>query len=312
MATVTLAESAKLTQDDLVSGVIENIITTNQMFQLLPFDGFSGNALSYNRENALGGVGVAGVGTDLSASGTTYKDPATFTKVSASLTKIIGDAEVDNLIQATRSDSGNNQEAIQVASKAKHLGREYQRMMINGSGTGNEFAGMAALCPASQTFTAGANGAPLSFELLDQATDAIEDKDGQVDYITMNKRSRRKYRTLLRALGGASISEVYKLPNGYEVIAYSGYPIFANDWITNDEVQGSETAATSIYAGTLDDGSRKYGIAGLTSEVESGIRVIPVGESETKDETITRVRWYCGFALFSEKGISRIKGINAE
>lgn len=309
MATVTLAESAKLTQDDLVSGVIENILTTNQMFQLLPFDGFSGNALSYNRENAMGGVGVAGVGTDLSTG--TFKDPATFTRVSASLTKIIGDAEVDNLIQATRSDSGNNQEAIQVASKAKHLGREYQRMMINGSGSANEFAGLAALCASSQTFEAGANGGSLTFELLDQLTDSIEDKDGQVDYVTMNKRTRRKYRVLLRALGGASITEVYRLPNGTEIIAYSGYPIFANDWITNDEVQGTETAATSVYAGTLDDGSRKYGIAGLTSEQESGIRVIPVGESETKDETITRVRWYCGMALFNERGLSRLKGVNA-
>lgn len=309
MATVTLAESAKLTQDDLVAGVIENILTTNQMFQLLPFDAFSGNSLAYNRENAMGGAAVAGVGTDLSTGA--YKDPATFTRVTASLTKIIGDAEVDNLIQATRSDSGNDQEAIQIASKAKHLGREYQRMLVNGSGTANEFAGMSALCPASQTFSAGANGGPLSFELLDMATDAIEDKDGQVDYITMNKRSRRKYRTLLRALGGASITEVFRLPNGDEVIAYSGYPIFANDWITNDEVEGTETAATSIYAGTLDDGSRKYGIAGLTSEVEAGIRVIPVGESETKDETITRVRWYCGFALFNEKGISRVTGVNA-
>jgi len=62
MPTVTLAESAKLAQNELIAGVIENIITVNRMFEVLPFDGISGNALAYNRENALGPVATVGVG----------------------------------------------------------------------------------------------------------------------------------------------------------------------------------------------------------------------------------------------------------
>ena len=62
MATVTLAESAKLAQDELVAGVIENIITVNRMFEILPFDGIEGNALAYNRENALGAIANFGIG----------------------------------------------------------------------------------------------------------------------------------------------------------------------------------------------------------------------------------------------------------
>ena len=309
MASVTLAESAKLTQNELVAGVIENVITTNQMFQILPFDSFSGNALAYNRENALGSAAVAGVGSDLS--GASYKAAATFNQVSTSLTKIIGDAEVDNLIRVTRSDGGTDQEAIQVASKAKFIGREFQRMMISGSGASNEFSGLATLTPSGQTVSAGTNGGALSFTLLDELTDNVIDKDGMVDYIVMNNRSLRQYRVLLRALGGASITEVYTLPNGSTVQAYSGYPVFRNDWIPSDEVQGTATTTSSVYAGTLDDGSRSYGIAGLTSEIESGIQVVPVGESENKDERITRVRWYCSLALFNEKGISRLKGLTA-
>ena len=306
MASVTLAESAKLSQNDLAAGVIENVITTNQMFQLLPFDGITGNALAYNRENALGAAAVAGVGTTL---GSTHKNAATFTNISTSLTKIIGDAEIDNLIQATRSGDGNDQEAVQIASKAKNVGRQYQRMLINGSGASNEFAGLAALCPTSQTKNVATNGGALTFELMDEAADLIKDKDGMVDYVTMNTRTRRKYRSLLRALGGASISEVFTLPDGREVIAYSSYPIFANDWIPINETQGTASNTSSIYMGTFDDGSRAYGIAGLTAESEAGINVVFVGESETKDERITRVRWYCSLALFNEKGVSRIKGI---
>jgi len=49
MASVTLAESAKLAQDELVAGVIENVITVNEMFELLPFDGIDGNVSIHTR-----------------------------------------------------------------------------------------------------------------------------------------------------------------------------------------------------------------------------------------------------------------------
>ena len=51
------------------------------------------------------------------------------------------------------------------------------------------------------------------------------------------------------------------------------------------------------------------GIAGITAANASGIQVVPVGESETKDETITRVRWYCGLANFSELGLAKANAI---
>jgi hypothetical protein len=62
MASVTLAESAKLGQNELVAGVIESIVTVNRMFEILPFDGINGNALKYNREALLGPVATVGVG----------------------------------------------------------------------------------------------------------------------------------------------------------------------------------------------------------------------------------------------------------
>ena len=68
-------------------------------------------------------------------------------------------------------------------------------------------------------------------------------------------------------------------------------------------------AATTFFAGNFDDGSREVGLAGLTAQVESGIRVKDVGESETKDERIWRVIWYAGLALFSEKALACGSGI---
>jgi len=307
MPSVTLAESAKLAQDDLVAGVIENIITVNRMFEVLPFDGISGNALAYNRENVLGDVQVAGIGDTITA-----KAAATFTQVTSTLTTIIGDAEVNGLIQATRSSDGNDQKAVQIASKAKSCGRRFQDMLVNGTGASNQFGGLLSLVDASQLIGAGnaaANGAPLSFADLDALIDQVTDKDGEVDFITMHARTLRSYMALLRSLGGANIGDVTTLPSGKTVPAYRGIPIFRNDWLPVNQTRGTSTNCTTVLAGTFDDGSRTHGIAGLTAEQASGIMVEEVGVSETRDETITRVKWYCGLANYSQRGLAALNGV---
>jgi hypothetical protein len=305
MASVTLVESAKLALDDLVAGVIENVITVNRMFELLPFEGIDGNSLQYNRENVLGDVQMSGVGTAITA-----KNAATFTKVNSGLTTIIGDAEVNGLIQATRSGDGNDQKATQVASKAKSAGRKFQDQMINGDGTGDNMTGLLGLLPAGQTITAAANGAALSFDLMDAMLDLVLDKDGEVDYIMMPARTIRAYLALLRGLGGTTPGDIYTMPSGKQIPAYRGIPILRNDWIPTNQTQGTAAGVTTtMFAGTFDDGSRTHGIAGLTAATDAGMHVKEVGESETKDESITRVVWYCGLALFSEKGIAAVKGL---
>lgn len=303
MTSVTLAESAKLAQDDLVAGVIANVITINQMFELLPFDGIDGNSLAYNRENVLGDVQMLGVGGTITA-----KAAATFTKVNSNLTSIIGDAEVNGLIQATRS-AETDQEAQQISSKAKSAGRQYQNQLINGDGTGDNFSGLLALCAASQKVDTGTNGNNLTFEFMDNMLDLVIDKDGQVDYLAFPARTIRSYKSLLRGLGGASMDDVYELPSGARVISYSNVPIFRNDWIPVNQTKGGSTNTTTLFAGTFDDGSRTMGIAGLTASNAAGIVVEDVGIHQSKDETITRVKWYCGLALFSEKGLAAADGI---
>lgn len=304
MSTVTLAESAKLTQDDLVAGVIENIITVNQMYEMVPFRGITGNSLAYNRENVLGDTQFLGVGGTITA-----KNPATFTKVNADLTTIIGDAEVNGLIQATRSDY-TNQEAAQVASKAKSAGRQFAQGFVTGDGTGDSFEGLINLCPASQTLDTATNGEALSFERMDELIDAVTAKDGQVDFLMGHSKLVRKYKSLLRALGGATIDDMYELPSGMQVIAYSGVPFFRNDYVPTDQTQGTGTALTTLFAGCWDDGSDKVGITGITAEQAAGLVIEDVGVSQTRDETITRVKWYTGMALFSEKAIAMVPGLS--
>jgi hypothetical protein len=322
MASVTLAESAKLAQDELVAGVIESIVTVNRMFEVLPFDGIDGNALKYNREALLGPVATVGVGdTDGvigsgAAAGSNLverqaaKNAATFTEVTASLTTIMGDAEINGLIQATRSSDGNDQTEVQIASKAKSAGRKYQDMLVNGDGTNETFPGLLALCPAAQTVPAVAvNGDALSFAVMDEVADLVIDKDGDVDYYAMHRRTIRSFKALLRALGGAAINEVLQLPSGKTVPVYSGVPIFRNDYLPVDQTEGATTTATTFFAGTFDEGGRQHGIAGLTAARDSGIGIEDVGTHFEKDERVWRVKWYSGLALFSELGLACASGI---
>lgn len=310
MPSVTLAESAKLCQDDLVAGVIENIITVNHFFHVLPFDTIDGNALAYDRENALGDVDVYGVGDTITA-----KAPATFNQVTSSLTSIIGDAEVNGLIQATRSGI-NNQEATQVGSKAKSCGRKYQDMLINGTGLNNQFSGLLGLVDSSKIIYQDVSGngvttdgGSLTFAKLDELIDLVTDKDGSADYLMMSDRTIRGYFALLRALGGASIGDAVTLPSGLTIPAYRGIPIYKNSWMPKTQTRGASTDCTTVFCGTLDDGSRTHGIAGLSAVNSNGIVVEDVGVSETKDETITRVKFYCGLALFNLNGLAALSGV---
>lgn len=305
MASVTLAESAKLSQNDLVAGVIENVVTVNPIYQFMPFDAITGNALAYNRENALGDVQTLGVGDTITA-----KAAATFTQVTATLKTIVGDAEVDHFIETTRSNI-NDQKAVQIASKAKSVGRKYQDLLVNGNDStdANAFDGLLLTCSSGQKTTPSTDGDNLSFDIMDALLDKVTAKDGQVDFIMLHSRTLRSYFALLRALGGASIGETVTLPSGIQIPAYRGVPLFRNDWIPINQIQGGTSTCTSMIAGCFDDGSRKVGISGLTSETNSGIFVTDVGESETKNEIITRIRFYCGLAVFSDLALAVAPGI---
>ncbi|MCY1042719.1 hypothetical protein OV208_15450 [Corallococcus sp. bb12-1] len=304
MPSITLVESAKLCKDDLLAGVVETIITTDRLYERLPFDELEGNSHTWNKESVLGDVQVLGVGGTITA-----KNPATVEQSTATLTRIIGDAEVDGLIQATRSNV-NDQRTYQVASKAKAAGRRFRNMFINGTGLNDEFPGLLTQVAAGQTLVAGTNGALYDVGILDDLISKVKAKDGEVDFITMAEVLLNRHYAYLRKLGGASINDVLTLPSGKTVPVYRGIPIFVNDSIPTNQTQGTATDCTTIAAGCFDDGSRKVGIAGLTAPGDSaGIHIKTVGEAQAKDESIDRIVWYCGMANYNDYALAVVKGV---
>lgn len=169
-------------------------------------------------------------------------------------------------------------------------------------------AGPLTLCPALQKVIRPTNGGPLSFALLDEVLVLVSDKES-ADYITMLTRTLRSFRALVCGLGGAKVSEVVEMPSGAKLPAYGGVPIFRNDNIPTSQTKGCASNCTTILAGTFDDGTRIVGCAGLTATEAAGIQVVPVGHREDADEMVWRVKWYCGLALFGNKGIATADGV---
>jgi hypothetical protein len=166
------------------------------------------------------------------------------------------------------------------------------------------FDGLDSLVSSDMIVTTTVADSNAYFTHLDHLIDSVQDKDGMVDYIMMHSRGVRDYTSHLRGVSAAGYDDVMevKMSSGgvMKVQSYRGIPIFRNDF-----VQATAGAANHVYVGTLDDGTFTHGISGLTASKSSGMQVQKIGARENVDADITRVKWYCGLASFSELGLVR-------
>lgn len=311
MATQTLAEAQKLINNQIVSGVAEDILTTSPIWQVMPWTGYDGQAILVNRENALGDAQNLAVGGTITA-----KAPATFTQLTFTSVTTIGDAELNGLVSAQSRSAGVDQMAAEISSKAKSVGRLLQTGIATGTGSSPQLNSFHTLVDASQ-FTTAAATQVLSFALLDELLGLVKAKDGEVDFIMMPARTLRSYKVLVRALGGINEVMAFTMPNGTtrNVSTYEGVPIFQNDYLSVTETANGAAlttgALTSVYAGCWDDGTQKVGVSMIhPMSVEAGISVENVGVAETKDESIVRVKSYSNFAQFNRRGVARLTSIS--
>jgi HK97 family phage major capsid protein len=293
-------EADKLSNDMLRQGVIENIITSDEVFALLPFIPISGKAYVYNREASLGTAAFVDVNEEITESA------STFTKVTETLRRIIGDVDVDDFLQTQESDT-TDQSAVQIGTKSKVVGRSFANKLINGDSTGTagkEFDGLLNLMPAGQMADTGDNGGALSFDFLDEMIDLVK-VGGQRVYI-MPSRTLRAYIQLVRALGGTNPEHLTVEGITGPIPSYRGIPILKNDWIPVNQTKGTGSDQTTIFLAALDEAE---GLAGLMSDSQGGVEVKVVGPVQNKDATRYRVRWYTSVALHSELSVAAADGI---
>ena len=293
-----VSEAEKLSQEVLERGVIEEIIDRDELFALVPFMPVANKAYSYNRENTI--------------SEAVFLDPydvvpegaATFSEVITKLKIMAGDVDMDKFTLATDSNV-NDQLSIQLAAKAKGLGRAFRNALVNGDSAVNakSFDGLRKLTPAAQTLFAGTNGGALTLGMIDELKDAV--KNG-ADCLMMRAGTWRAVRALLRAMGGNSAETIMVENFGRPIPALDGTPVIINDYLKADEVRGSATNTCSIYALRLNESD---GFHGITAPNMSGIVVEEIGTIQNQDAVRHRVKWYVSTALKATHGVARLAGI---
>ena len=309
---LTLAESAKLTNDVLLQGVIETIVKESPILQVMPFVHIEGNGLTYNREKALA------VAKWFAPLGTWDQPTApTFDQLTATLSVLGRDADLDNFIRQTRSNI-QDIEAVVVELAAKSLRHEFERTFIYGTlaayltgqtADANAFNGLIKLIDTkvgnAQVIACGATGAALTLPKLDQLIDAVQ--GGKPDILLMSKRSRRKIQALARAAGTNLEIGTGKL--GDFVQLYNGIPIAINDWIldTHTLVASLETTVTGGTSSTIY--ALRFGEGAVCGATNQGIQVERVGTLETKDALRTRIKWYCSMVDFNVVARAALIGV---
>lgn len=296
------AEAEKLTNNQLIAGVIDQIIERDDLMAILPFAQVNGKAYVYNRENTLGSADW------LDPNDAVSESAASFTEVVAKLRILAGDVDVDKFLQSTM-DNTNDQMAIQIAKKAKAVSRAFHQTLATGDSVANakQFDGlsvMAAAAGGTQTVTAGTNGNAMTLTMLDELVDSVPNGP---DVIVMRRGTIRAYRALLRATYGTD-AVMQQLENfGRPMLTHNGIPIIMNEFLAGNETQGTSVSnTTSVYALRLNE---LDGLHGLYGGDNAGIVVENIGTVQNKDATRIRLKWYTGLALKSTRSIGRLKGV---
>tara|TARA_R110000851_G_C13102760_1_gene569262 strand:- start:43551 stop:44459 length:909 start_codon:yes stop_codon:yes gene_type:complete len=293
-------EAEKLSNNDLVAGVIEEIIDKEDLFAVLPFVRTEGKAYVYNRETTLS------EGDFLAPNAVVNEEASTFTEITTNLRILAGDVDVDKFLASTMSDT-SDQLAIQLAAKAKGMARKFRRTLAIGNNgvTAEEFDGIEQLSTAGQEIVAGVNGAALTLSMLDELLDAVPNG---ADAIFMRPGTIRALRALLRTAAGGTDSAMLMLENfGRPMLTHNGVPILTNEFLPGDETEGTAIGVTcSIYALRLNEVDGLHALYGGES---AGIVVENIGTVQNKDALRHRLKWYCGLALKSTKSMARLKGI---
>ena len=175
----------------------------------------------------------------------------TFTQITATLTIVGGDADIDNFLLNTRSNVQDLQSAV-IRLKAKAVQQKFEDTFLNGDTAvdSKSFDGIDKLTTGGQIATMGANGATLTLAKLDELIDLV--KLGGPDLLLMSKRTRRTLNNLARTSG--TFLQTDRDQFGQMVQFYDGVPIAVSDYISDAKTVGTSTDCSTVYAMQFGEG----------------------------------------------------------
>ena len=297
----TLIEYAKTTQDQVLAGIIETFALTSPIMDALPFQDIQGNALSYNQESALPGIGFRKLNEGYTES-TGVLLPAT-EKI-----KIIGgDMDTD---KALIKMFGLERRAYDINSQAKALALKFTKEFFDGDEVADEecFNGINKRLASNQLIYAdgvGTTSAELTKNQLMQLIDACDEKP---DLLVWGKAFARQVDALY---DDSNILTTDKNQWGQRIQLFDGIPIGIVDKdhqgsaiLGFDETVGvSGAVCASAYA--FKFGANQY-VSGLQNGAPEGTDFKEISSSPVWRY---RLEWLIGVAMFHPRCASRLCGV---
>lgn len=296
MAGISLAQSARMTNDVLQAGVIEVLATESKLLQLLPFMNVQGSGYTYNIEKNLGNAQFRKVNGG-------YNYGAIETIPITERIVILGDEAIVDTYQIAVESDINNLMAIEVALRTKAIAHKFEKCFISGgtaAGSGvpsesvaNEFVGILTRYTGTNPANIPSNALPLyTAQVITKTDDLIGDLDtlldmvaGGADALIMNKKTRRQ----LTAKGRA-FCEYRQGEFGTQFLQYGGVDVV--------DLDGELLADDIIIAAKF---GAKEAVCGLQN---GGVRVTALGEMESQPQLKTRIEWFVGLAVFNPKAVA--------
>ena len=296
MAGISLAQSARMTNDVLQAGVIEVLATESKLLQLLPFMNVQGSGYTYNIEKNLGNAQFRKVNGG-------YNYGAIETIPVTERIVILGDEAIVDTYQIAVESDINNLMAIEVALRTKAIAHKFEKCFISGgtaAGSGvpsesvaNEFVGILTRYTEATPANIPSAALPLyTAQVITKTDDLIGDLDtlldmvaGGADALIMNKKTRRQ----LTAKGRA-FCEYRQGEFGTQFLQYGGVDVV--------DLDGELLADDIIIAAKF---GAKEAVCGLQN---GGVRVTALGEMESQPQLKTRIEWFVGLAVFNPKAVA--------
>ena len=296
MAGISLAQSARMTNDVLQAGVIEVLATESKLLQLLPFMNVQGSGYTYNIEKNLGNAQFRKVNGG-------YNYGAIETIPVTERIVILGDEAIVDTYQIAVESDINNLMAIEVALRTKAIAHKFEKCFIDGgkaAGSGvpsdskaNEFVGILTRYTEASPANIPAEAKPLyAAQVITKSDDLIGDIDtlldmvaGGADALIMNKKTRRQLTAKGRAFCDYRQGEF-----GTQFLQYGGVDVV--------DIDGDLLADDIIIAAKF---GAKEAVCGLQN---GGVRVTALGEMESQPQLKTRIEWFVGLAVFNPKAVA--------
>lgn len=271
---VTLAEARKNVQDDIVGGVIDEFRKSNFILDNITFDdvvsptgGGATLTYGYTRLKTQPSAGFRSVNEEYTASNVEKQ------RYTVDLKVFGGSFEVDRII--SKMGGIVNEVDLQLTQKIKAAQALFNDTFINGdSATDAEaFDGLnVALTGSSTEYNASGTAVDLStsanvtsnyMTFLDMLDEFLSGLDGTPSFIGGNTKLIAKIRACARRAG---MYQTTKNDFGTQIESYGNIPLvdFGTKAGSNDDVVGTSSGLTSLYAGRLAlDGLHGISMAGV-------------------------------------------------